>query len=310
MVAQNLFLTGKEALNKWIWSSIWWWSIWMQSICRRSICRQSICRWSICRRSIGRLSIYWPSICRWSICMQSIRRRSICRRSISRWSGRRWWRWRLSTRKHSIGRRLIGTRLIGRRSIGRQSIGRWLLMMQSIGRCDSSWDSILWCTHSHANVESSVQQCPVRNERYDMTDWPGAGDSQSWVDTALSWCCIWYMVILVYAVLRVNWWLWHGKIERENVLLYSQLIFELRTREQDMKADLENQHVKLELKRILCTGQLAIPNSEGKTPDPVDQYTDLIYSSSNQVCYSTDFQHPLVWVRLFLSSSPISRSCP
>lgn len=77
-------------------------------------------------------------------------------------------------------------------------------MLQSVVQCNDSWYSVLWCTYSCPNVESSVHQDRVRNERIGTTNWLEAGVSRLWIHTALSLYCNWCMLTLVYAVLSVN----------------------------------------------------------------------------------------------------------
>jgi len=66
-----------------------------------------------------------------------------------------------------------------------------------------AWGSIHWLTLSQRNVESWVQQSLLRNERWVMRDWLGAGESWSWGDAVLSVCSILCTSYSVYAFLGV-----------------------------------------------------------------------------------------------------------
>jgi hypothetical protein len=82
-------------------------------------------------------------------------------------------------------------------SIGIQGVlgGGWSWGGRSVGRCDSSWDSIHWCTHNCGNVESWVQYSPQRDERL-------AGSGRQFI---LGWCCTRCMLYSVYAVLIITY---------------------------------------------------------------------------------------------------------
>jgi hypothetical protein len=81
---------------------------------------------------------------------------------------------------------------------------------------------------------------------------------------------------------------------------------ELRTRKREMRGYEGNHHEKLGLKRIPCASQLTIPDTAGKSPDPVCHYTDTRPSQPNQASRTRDFSYPLVFSISFSSSSPIS----
>jgi len=77
------------------------------------------------------------------------------------------------------------------------------------GRRDGSWDSIHWLTCNCGNVESWVQH-PPRDENTTSAERWETGWERDTVDLGM-------MLYLVYAVLCVNSWLWHGEIERDGL---------------------------------------------------------------------------------------------
>jgi hypothetical protein len=81
---------------------------------------------------------------------------------------------------------------------------------------------------------------------------------------------------------------------------------DMRTRKREMRGDDRNHHKKLGLKKYLCTSQFTIPDMAGPSPDPSCNYTDTKSFQPNQASHISDFPFPLVWSRLFPSSSTIS----
>jgi hypothetical protein len=65
-----------------------------------------------------------------------------------------------------------------------------------------------------------------------------------------------------------------------------------------------NHHEKLGLKRIWCASQLTIPDTAGKSPDKVCNFTDTRSSQPSQASRTRDFSYPLVFSISF-PSSPI-----
>jgi len=63
------------------------------------------------------------------------------------------------------------------------------------------------------------------------------------VDAVLGVCCTWCMLYYVYAVLGVNSWSWYGKIERDDLTLFSPMMVELWTRKREMGEEDDN-HVE------------------------------------------------------------------
>jgi hypothetical protein len=76
------------------------------------------------------------------------------------------------------------------------------------------------------------------------------------------------MQFLVYAVLSVNSSSGHGEGERAVLTLCCQVVLELGTRKREMRRNWGHHHVKLELRRIFCARQLAVPNTADTCPNP------------------------------------------
>jgi len=58
------------------------------------------------------------------------------------------------------------------------------------------------------------------------------------------------MLYLVYAVLSVNSWLWHGEIDSDYLTSCSEVMVELRTTRREMRWDGANHHEKLWLREV------------------------------------------------------------
>jgi hypothetical protein len=79
---------------------------------------------------------------------------------------------------------------------------------------------------------------------------------------------------------------------------------ELRMRKREMRGHGGNHHEKLELKRISCGSQFAIPNMAGTSSDPVCINTNTWSSQSNQARCTPNLSYPLVFYTSFSSSFP------
>ena len=137
-------------------------------------------------------------------------------------------------------------------------------------------------------------------------DWRAAGDSRTWDDAVRCVCSTQCMLYLVYAVLSVNSWSWHGEIERDDLTLCFQLMVELTTGKRGMTGYGGDHHERLGLERILGASELPIPDTAGTSPDPAYIHTGSTSSQPNQASRTPDFSYPLISSTLFWSSSPIS----
>jgi len=98
-----------------------------------------------------------------------------------------------------------------RRSLRREA--RWQLRLYSLVNLEL-WDC--W-------VLSTTTSTKIWN-------WLGAGDYWSENDAVIGVNCTWCKLYLVYAVLSVYSWSWHGEIERDDFASYSLVMAELNTR--------------------------------------------------------------------------------
>ena len=114
------------------------------------------------------------------------------------------------------------------------------------------------------------------------------------------------MLYLVYAVVGVNSWLWHGKIERDDLTSCSQVMVELSTRMREIRGDGGIHHEKLGLKRFSCASHFTITNTADLSPDPAGNNTDTRSCKPNQASRNPDISGLLVSSISFSSSSPIS----
>jgi len=141
---------------------------------------------------------------------------------------------------------------------------------------------------------------------WELRDWLGAGDSQSWNDTVFSVCCTQCKLYLVYAALSCNSWLRHGAIERDDLTSDTSVMVMLRRRMKVTSGSGANYSEQLGLKRILCASQFAIPDRAGMSFDPAGNNTNMRSSKLNQAWLTPDFSYPLVSPIWFSFSSPIS----
>jgi len=110
------------------------------------------------------------------------------------------------------------------------------------------------------------------------------------------------MLYLGYVVLGVNSLSWHGEIEKNDLILYSQMMVELWMKKRDDRRR-ENYSVKLKLRSILYASQSTISDTAGK-------YTDIRNCIPNQTSHTPDFPHPLTFSILVSFSSFLSVSHP
>jgi len=123
----------------------------------------------------------------------------------------------------------------------------------------------------------------------------------------LGWCSTWCVQYSVYAVLGVNPWSRDWKIECNDLTLCSYVKGELRTTSSEMgECNMGNCNVR----EFHVQVNITIRNMAGTSPHTVRNNTYTRSSKPNQASRSDDFSYPLVSSVWFLSSSPISRSCP
>jgi len=118
---------------------------------------------------------------------------------------------------------------------------------------NESWVRTHRIAYNLGNVESWLQQHPPRDKRWKVRDWLGVGDSWSWDDGLLGICITWYMQYLVYTVLSVcsircmqdvvyallgvNSWSWHAKIQTDSLTWCSWVMIGWRTRMRKKRGD-------------------------------------------------------------------------
>ena len=116
--------------------------------------------------------------------------------------------------------------------------------------------------------------------------------------------------VLVYALLNVNSWSWHGEIERDDLTWCSSMMVELRIRKREMRGDQGKHHKKQELKRIWYVGQLTMPDTAGMSPDTAGLHTNSRYSNPHQESCTPDVSYLLITSISFPSLSSNSLFCP
>jgi len=163
-----------------------------------------------------------------------------------------------------------------------------------------SWDFIHWLTRICGNVQNWAHQGPPRDGR------PAVSRKQS----IMGWCSTWCMQYSVYAVVSGNSWSWHGERERDDLILCSYVMVELRTRTNEIRGDGGNHDEKLGLKWNLCASQFTIADTAGTSPHPAGINGDKRCSNPNRATRPLPFSYPLVSSISVSSSSAVSLARP
>jgi len=179
----------------------------------------------------------------------------------------------------------------GSRSWGGQPWGSWLGGCRLVGGTNRKQRHNLFVTFQ-------LCECRELSTSRSAKKWgEGLARRRRWSTTG--WC-----KYLLYAVLGVNSWSWHGEIERDDITSCSLVMVELRTREWEMRGDGGNNLDTLGLKRTSCVSQFTIPNTVSMSSDLASDSTDTWSSPPNQTYHTRNFSFPPGSSTSFGSSSP------